>query len=410
MQLLYTRCAGLDVHKKTIVACLILSVLNGQVHKEVRTFATTTAGLLALADWLASQEVTHVAIESTGVYWRPVFNILEATCTVILVNAQHIKAVPGRKTDVRDSEWLADLLRHGLLKASFIPPQPIRDLRDLVRYRKTLVYERSQEVNRLHKLLETANVKLTSVVSDVMGKSGRAMLDALLEGISDPEALAELARGSLRGKLPQLREALEGRVDAHHRVLLQHLLEHIEFLETSLHTLIGEIEQLLSPYEEAIERLVQIPGVQRLTATAILAEIGDDMSRFPSARHLSSWAGVAPGNKQSGGKRLTAPTTKGNTRLRAALAEAVWVISHTKDNYLSAQYHRLARRIGKKKAIVAVSHSLLVIIYHLLRDQTDYRDLGSTYFETRDKEQLRSSAVRRLESLGYTVTLEEESA
>jgi transposase len=405
MQVLYARCAGLDVHKKTIVACLMITMLTGQMHKEVRTFATTTAGLLALADWLSSQQVTHVAIESTGVYWRPVFNILEASCTVILVNAQHIKAVPGRKTDVRDSEWLAELLRHGLLRASFIPPQPIRDLRDLVRYRKTLVYERSQEVNRLHKLLETANVKLTSVVSDVMGKSGRAMLDALLEGVSDPEALAELARGSLRGKLPQLREALEGRVDAHHRVLLHHLLEHIAFLEKSLHELTGEIEQRLSSYEQAIERIVQIPGLQRLTVSTILAEIGDDMSRFPSARHISSWAGVAPGNKQTGGKRMQAPTTKGNTHLRAALAEAVWAISHTKDNYLSAQYHRLARRIGKKKAIVAVSHSLLVIIYHMLRDQTDYRDLGSTYFETLDKERLCSSAVRRLESLGYDVTL-----
>jgi transposase len=339
-----------------------------------------------------------------------VFNILEATCTVILVNAQHIKAVPGRKTDVRDSEWLAELLRHGLLTASFIPPQPIRDLRDLVRYRKTLVYARSQEVNRLHKLLETANVKLTSVVSDVMGKSGHAMLEALLAGQSDPEALAQLARGSLRGKLPALREALEGRVDAHHRVLLGHLLEHIEFLEKSLHRLTVAIEQRLCPYEQAIERIVQIPGLQRLTVSSILAEIGDDMSRFPSERHISSWAGVAPGNNQSGGKRLHAPTTKGNTRLRAALAEAVWAISHTKDNYLSAQYHRLARRIGKKKAIVAVSHTLLIIIYHMLRDHTDYRDLGATYFETRDKERLRSSAVRRLESLGYTVTLEEVPA
>jgi transposase len=406
MQVLYERCCGLDVHKKTVVGCLLLTASTGVVSKQVRTFATTTAGLLALADWLSSQQVTHVAIESTGVYWRPVFNILEAVCTVILVNAQHIKAVPGRKTDVRDSEWLADLLRHGLLRASFIPPQPIRDLRDLVRYRKTLVSERSQEVNRLHKLLETANVKLSSVVSDLMGKSGRAMLDALLEGVSDPEALAELARGSLRGKLPQLREALQGRVDAHHRVLLHHLLEHIEFLEKSLHELLLEIEQRLAPYEKAIERLMQIPGLHRLAASAIVAEIGDDMSRFPSPRHISSWAGVAPGNRQSGGKRLKAPSAKGNTHLRAILAEAVWAISHTKDNYLSAQYHRLARRIGKKKAIVAVSHSLLIIIYYMLRDQTDYRDLGSTYFETRDKERLRSSALRRLESLGYRVTLQ----
>jgi transposase len=410
MQVLYARCAGIDVHKKMVVVCVMLTALSGEVSKQIRTFATTTVGLLALADWLSSQQVTHVAMESTGVYWRPVFNILEANFEVILVNAQHMKAVPGRKTDVRDSEWIAQLLRHGLLRASFIPPQPIRDLRDLVRYRKTLVYERSQEVNRLHKFLETANIKLTSVVSDVMGKSGRAMVQALLEGVSDPEALAELARGSLRGKLPQLREALEGRVDAHHRVLLRHVLKHIEFLEESLAQLTGEIEKLLDPYEKDIERIVQIPGLQRLTVTAILAEIGHDMSRFPSDKHLASWAGVAPGNNRSAGKQLSGRTTKGNTRLRAALAEAVWAISHTTDNYLSAQYHRLARRIGKKKAIVAVSHSLLIIIYHMLREQSDYRDLGATYFETRDKERLRTSALRRLESLGYKVTLEEVPA
>ena len=406
MQVLYERCCGLDVHKKTVVACVMVSATSGQASHQVRTFATTTTGLLALADWLESQQISHVAMESTGVYWRPIFNILEASCTVILVNAQHIKAVPGHKTDVKDSQWLADLLRHGLLKASFIPPQPIRDLRDLVRYRKTLVSERSQEVNRLHKLLETANIKLSSVVSDVMGKSGRAMLTCLLEGVSDSHALAELARGSLRGKLPQLREALEGRVDAHHRVLLGHLLAHIDFLERSLHTLCGQIEQSLSPYDSAIELLTSIPGIQRLTAATIVGEIGIDMSCFPSAKHLASWAGVCPGNRLSAGKRLSGKTTKGNPRLRAALAEVVWVISHMKDNYLSAQYHRLARRIGKAKAIVAISHSLLVIIYHMLRDQKAYRDLGPTYFETRDIERLRTAAVRRLEALGYTVSLQ----
>lgn len=406
MQILYERCCGLDVHKKTVVACLLLSTASGQPSREVRTFSTTTAGLLALADWLASQQVSHVAIESTGVYWRPVFNILEAVCTVILVNAQHIKAVPGHKTDVRDSEWLADLLRHGLLQASFIPPQPIRDLRDLMRYRKTLVYERSQEVNRLHKLLETANIKLSSVVSDIMGKSGRAMLACLLEGVSDPEALAELARGSLRGKLPALREALCGQVDAHHRLLLGHLLAHIEFLEQSLHSLSVQIEPYLCPYEGAIDLLLTIPGVQRLTAATIVSEIGTDMTRFASAKHLASWAGVCPGNRQSGGKRLKSKTTKGNPRLRAALAEVVWAISHTKDNYLSAQYHRLARRIGKAKAIVAVCHSLIVIIYHMLRDQQAYRDLGPSYFETRNKEHERKRAVRHLETLGYQVTLQ----
>jgi transposase len=407
MQVVYERCAGLDVHKKTVVVCVMLTAPTGKVQQQLRTFATTTTDLLALADWLTAQQVTHVSIESTGVYWRPVFNILEAVCTVILVNAQHIKAVPGRKTDVRDSEWLADLLRHGLLKASFIPPQPIRDLRDLVRYRKSLIYERSAEINRVQKVLETANIKLTSVLSDVMGKSGHAMLEALQAGHSDAEAVADLARGSLRGKLPQLREALEGRIDAHHRVLLGQMLAHVEFLEKSLHSLLLEIEQRLESYEKAIERLVHIPGIQRQSACAILAEIGADMSRFPSAKHLCSWAGVAPGNKQSGGKRLHAPTTKGNTRLRAALAEVVWVISHMNGNYLSAQYHRLARRIGKKKAVVAVSHSVLTIIYHLLSEQSDYQDLGATYFESLDKERLRAGAMRRLESLGYKVTLEE---
>src|SRR5258707_1020913 len=405
MQVLYESCCGLDVHKKTVVACVMLSAVASKPSKEVRTFSTTTAGLLALSDWLTDQQVSHVAMESTGVYWRRVFNILEASCTVILVNAQHIKAVPGHKTDVRDSEWLAVLLRHGLLKASFIPPQPIRDLRDLMRYRKTLVYERSQEVNRLHKLLETANIKLSSVVSDILGKSGQAMLACLLEGVSDPEALAELARGSLRGKIPALREALTGQVDAHHRLLLGHLLAHIEFLEQTLHTLSVQIEDYLSPYEEAITLLMSIPGIQRVTAVTVIGEIGTEMSRFPSAKHLASWAGVCPGNRQSGGKRLKGKTTKGNPRLRAALAEIVWVISHMKGNYLSAQYHRLARRIGKAKAIVAVSHSLVVIIYHVLHDQQAYRDLGPDYFETRNKERERTRAVRQLEALGYVVTL-----
>jgi transposase len=408
MQVLYERCAGLDVYKKTVVACVMRSPSHGPTTKEVRTFATTTAGLLSLADWLSSEQVSHVAMESTGVFWRPVFNLLEGISHVTLVNAAHMKAVPGHKTDVKESEWIADLLRHGLLKASFIPPQPIRDLRDLVRYRKTLVYEHNQEVNRLHQLLETANIKLTSVVSDVLGKSGRDMLAGLREGQSDPQVLAELARGRLRAKLPQLREALLGQIDAHHRLLLSHLLAHLEFLERHLQQLEREIDPYLSPYEEEIALLLTLPGLGRTSAATILGEIGADMTCFPSAKHLASWAGVAPGNRQSGGKRLKACTTKGNARLRAALAEVVWVISHMKDNYLSAQYHRLARRIGKKKAIVAVSHSLLVIIYHMLRDHTPYRDLGPTYFETLDQDRLRTSALRRLEALGYCVTLQKK--
>lgn len=409
MMVLYSRCAGLDVHKATVVACLLLTAASGKVTREVRTFATTTAGLLALSDWLASQEVTHVAMESTGVFWRPVFNILEGSFQVILVNAQHIKAVPGRKSDVKDSAWIADLLRHGLLKASFIPPKPIRDLRDLVRYRKTLVQQRAQQINRVQKVLETANIKLSCVASDVLGKSGRAMLDALLAGVTDADALADLALKRLRAKLPALRQALEGQVEETHRILLRHLLDQIDGLQRQIEQLQGEIDQLLHPYEELLARLMQIPGIGRTAAAAILAEIGTDMTCFPSAKHLASWAGVAPGNRQSAGKRLKAAAIKGNTHLRAVLAEAVWVISHTKDNYLSAQYHRLARRIGKKRAIVAVSHSLLVIIYHMLRANQDYHDLGPHFFETLDTTRQRETAVRRLEALGYKVMLEERT-
>lgn len=405
MQVLYERCCGLDVHKETVVACVLLTQPNGRFEKWVRTFATTTVGLLALADWLMSLQVTHIAMESTGIFWRPAFNVLEEGHTIILVNAQHMKAVPGRKTDVKDSEWLADLLRHGLLKASFIPTKPTRDLRDLVRYRKTLVYERTKEINRLQKVLETANIKLASVVSDVLGKSGRSMLAALIEGVSDAEALAQLARGSLRGKLPQLQEALHGRVEAHHRVLLQHLFAHIAFLEDSIQRLQQDIDQRLSPFEEAMQLLLSIPGIQEITAAAILGEIGCDMSRFPSAKHLASWAGVCPGNKQSGGKRLSGKTTKGNARLRAALAEVVWSISHMKGNYLSAQYHRLARRLGKPKAVMAVAHSVLVIVYHVLRDNKPYSDLGTDYFDSLDKERLARQSIRRLEALGYDVTV-----
>jgi transposase len=407
LQVLYSRCAGLDVHKKTVVACLLLTAASGRLTKEVRTFATTTAGLLTLREWLSSQGVTHVAMESTGIYWRPVFNLLEGHCEVILANAQHMKAVPGHKTDVKDSEWIADLLRHGLLAASFIPPKPIRDLRDLLRTRKALVRNRAQAINRVHKVLETANIKLSSVASDVLGKSGRDMIDAMLAGVSDAETLAQLARKRLRAKLPALREALEGQVEETHRILLRHLLDQIDFLQGKLDILSDEIEPRLAPYEAQLERLMQIPGVGRTAAASVLAELGTDMSRFPSAKHLASWAGLAPGNKQSAGKRQRASTTKGNTHVQTVLAEVVWVISHTKDNYLSAQYHRLARRIGKTRAIVAVSHSVLVIIYHLLRTNQDYHDLGPHYFQTLDTTRQRDWAVRRLEALGYTVTLDE---
>jgi transposase len=379
MQVVYERCCGLDVHKRTVVACVLLTQADGSVQRQVRTFSTMTAELLPLADWLEAQEVRVVALESTSVYWRPVFNLLEEGRTIVLVNAQHMKAVPGRKTDVRDSEWIADLLRHGLLKASFIPPKPIRDLRELTRYRKTLAQARAQEANRVQKLLEGANIKLAAVASDVLGKSGRDMLEALIGGEQRPEALADLARGRLRAKLPQLRQALEGRVQPHHGFLLQRLLTHIDFLEESLAEVQREIEQRLEPFVEAMTLVEGIPGLQAITAGGILAEIGVEMERFPSDRHLSSWAGVCPGNKQSGGRRLSGATNSGNRWLRGLLGEAAWAVAHTKGTYLSAFFHRIARRRGKKKAILAVAHKLLVIIYHVLRTKKPYTELEAVH-------------------------------
>lgn len=405
MQVIHERCCGLDIHKKTIVACILITSQEGTVQKQTRSFSTMTTGLLTLVDWLDSWQITHVAMESTGIYWRATFNLLEETQTVILINAQHLKVVPGHKTDVKDAEWIADLLRHGLLKPSFIPPTPIRALRELTRYRKSLVQERTQEVNRLHKVLETANIKLASVATDVLGKSGRDMIEALVQGTTDVEVLADLARGSLRKKIPQLQTALEGRLQVHHQLLLRYLLAHIDFLEATLAHLQQAIEDHLRPFEEAMDLVQSIPGIQATAAATIVAEIGVDMSRFPSHKHLASWAGVCPGNKQSGGKRLSSKTTKGNPYLRAVLAEVVWAIARTKQNYLSTQFHRLARRLGKKKAVVAISHSVLVIIYHVLQTKRPYTDLGADYFEKLDTTRLQQHHIRRLEQLGYQVTL-----
>jgi transposase len=405
MQVVYQRCCGLDVHKKTVVACTLITLASGAVQKHIRTFSTMTADLLALADWLKAFQVTHVAMESTGVFWKPVFNLLEEDFAVILVNAQHMKAVPGRKTDIKDSEWIADLLRHGLLKASFIPPAPIRVLRELTRYRSSLVAERAQEVNRLQKVLEGANIKLAAVATDVLGKSGRDMIQAVIDGTTDASVLADLARGLLRKKLPELQDALFGRVQPHHRVLLRHILTHIDFLDTQLSQLVEEIEAQLVPFQEEQALLESIPGIQPTTAAVIIAEIGVDMSVFPTAKHLASWAGLCPGNRQSGGKRLSGAITGGNPYLRAILAQVAWAISHTKDNYLSAQYHRLARRLGRKKAIVALAHSVLVIIYHVLRTKQPYTELGADYFDQLNTERLQQHHIRRLEQLGFSVTL-----
>ena len=412
MQVVYERCCGLDVHKKSVTACVLLTEADGAVWKHTHTFSTMTYGLLALSDWLEALGVRVVAMESTGVYWRPVFNILEeAGREVILVNAQHIKAVPGRKTDVRDAEWIADLLRHGLLKGSFIPPQPVRELRELTRYRKSLVGERTREVNRLHKVLETANIKLGAVVSDVMGVSGRAMLMAMLGGEQNPETLSELARGKLRAKLPALRQALEGRVKPHHLVLIERMLAHIDFLEESIAEVQQEVERALVPFEEAVELLQTIPGVGEVAAASIVAEIGVDMSRFPSSKHLASWAGVCPGNHVSAGKSQGGKTTQGDTWLKGILSEVAWGISRKREySYLTSQYHRIARRRGKNKAIVAVGHSVLVIAYHVLQTKQPYQELGADYFDKLDATKLERYHVNRLKTLGYEVELKPSHA
>ncbi len=410
MDVQYARCCGLDVHQKSVVACVLVTAEDGTVQRTVRTYGTMSADRLALNDWLNAQQVEQVAMESTGVYWRPVFNLLEADPPILLVNAQHLQRVPGRKTDVKDAEWRADLLRHGLLQASFIPPQPIRERRELTRYRKTLVQERAQEVNRLHTVLESANIKLGAVASDVLGTSGRDMLAALVAGQQDPDTLAELARGKLRAKLPALRLALEGRVSAQHRVLLRHILTHIEFLEAQLAELTAEIEAAQTPFAEAIALLQTIPGVAETAASAIVAEIGPDRSRFPSAAHLASWAGLCPGNRQSGGKRLSGRITPGTVWLKGVLGEVAWAITRTADTYLVALYHRIARRRGKHKAIVAVAQSVLVSTYHMLRDHQPYHDLGPAHFDQLDHDRLQRQYVRRLEQLGYAVTLTPASA
>ncbi|MCA1605558.1 MAG: IS110 family transposase, partial [Acidobacteria bacterium] len=358
MQIVHACCCGLDVHKKKVVACLMGDDAAGSRHKAVRTFGTMTHELLALADWLTAAGCTHVAMESTGVYWKPVFNLLEGLFEVMVVNAQHIKQVPGRKTDVRDAEWIADLLQHGLLRGSFIPPQPQRELRDLTRHRTTLVGERARIVNRLQKVLEDANIKLASVASDITGVSARAMLQALLDGERDSAVLAQLAQGRMRTKRELLEQALVGRMRPHHALLITEHLSHIEYLDESIARFTTELSQRLSAAEEEIVLLDTIPGISRRAAEVLLAEIGSDMSRFPSAKHLASWAGICPGNHESAGKRRSGKTRKGSRWLRQVLIEAAHGAAHTKQTYLGALYRRLAARRGTKKALVAVGHAI----------------------------------------------------
>jgi transposase len=410
VEVVYERCCGLDLHKQTVVACLIVPGPDTVPRKEVRTFGTMTDDLLQLADWLTAGGCTHVAMESTGVYWKPIYNLLEGSFELLLVNARHIKQVPGRKTDVRDCEWIADLLQHGLLRASFVPDRPQRELRELTRYRTALIRERAAEVNRLQKTLEGANIKLSSVATDVLGVSGRQMLTALVAGTGDPGSLAELATGKLRTKLPQLERALTGRVGAHQRFLLAQQLAHVDALDELIERLSAEVQERLRPFVAAVARLDTIPGVGLRTAETLVAEIGTDLGRFPTSGHLASWAGMCPGNDESAGKRRTGTTRKGDQWLRAALIEAAQAAGRSRGTYLGAQYHRLAARRGKKKALVAVGHTILVIAYHLLTEQTEYRDLGPLHFDQRDEPRVTRRLVNRLQALGYTVTLDRPAA
>ena len=407
MEILYNSCCGIDVHSQKLVACLIK---NGK--REIRSFSTMTADLLRMLDWLLDNDCSHVAIESTGVYWKPIFNILEGHLEVVLVNARHIKSVPGRKTDVKDSEWLADCLRHGLLQPSFIPPRHIRDLRELTRYRSSLIKERGSVANRIQKIAESGNIKLSEIVSDALGESSKAMLRSLAAGETDTLKMSDLARGRLRRKMPQLQLALEGRLTQAQRWVLAELLTRYEELEAAIKKAEEKIRQQVEdspdPFVgEAIAYLDTIVGVGEKVAQVIVSEIGVSMEQFPTAEHLASWAGMCPGNNESAGKRKSGKTTKGSKYLRAALVQAAWAASRKKESYLASQFQRLARRRGKKKAAVAVGHSILVIAYHVLKRRESYKELGGDYFERKNVEGRKRRLIRELESLGLRVKVEE---
>jgi len=435
MDVVYPYCAGMDVHKKTIVVCCMTPDATGSNTTETQSFGTMTQDLLALSDWLTSKQITHVAMESTGELWKPVYNILEGSFTILLVNSQHVKNVPGRKTDVQDAEWIADLLRHGLLRGSFVPPLAQRDLRDLTRQRTLLVRERADVVNRLHKVLEWANIKLTSVATDIRGVSGRAMLDAIVAGQEDPAVLADLAKGKLRDKRDLLIRALGGRIRPHHRFLIAEHLIHIDFLGERIAVFDQMIEERVSEqsqsmtlptgeqesvpgtetvqpaapltWDKAVELLDTIPGIGLTTAEKLVAEIGTDMSRFPSAGHLASWAKLCPGNNESAGKRHSGRTGKGNPWLKGALTEAAHGAVRVKDSYLSAVYHRLVGRRGVKKALIAVAHRILIAAYHILLRQEPYKDAGPLQLSDLRKQHLVNRLRYRLEKLGYDVQLQE---
>lgn len=411
MESIVRRCAGLDVHKTSVVACVRAIDENGELLSFTQSFGTTSTDLLQLGDWLASYAVTVVGMESTGVYWKPIYTLLETEFECWLLNAQHLHNVPGRKTDVADAAWIAQLVAHGLVRPSFVPPKEIRELRELTRYRKAVIQERAREAQRLHKVLEDTGIKLSCVASNILGKSGRAMLQALIDGTHDPDVLAELARGRLRKKLPALRKALAGWFSPTHRILVSELLAHLEYLDESIERLSEDVATMLAPFAPAIELLDPIPGVNRRTAEVLLAEIGTDMSRFPTAAHLASWAGMCPGNNESAGKHFSGRTRKGSRWLRIALVEAAEAASRTKGSYLSAQYARIKGRHGHSKAIIAVAHSILVIAYHVLKRGQPYNELGGDYFiERQNKDSYQRRLVKQLERMGYDVTLAEKVA
>lgn len=408
MDVVVERCAAIDVGKDEVVACVRTPGPSASRRSELRTFASFTAQLEAMADWFAAEGVTEVVMEATGPYWKPVWYVFEerAGFEMQLVNAKHVKMVPGRKTDLADARWLAELLEHGLLRASFVPPVEIRELRDLTRYRKRLIQAHTAECQRVQKVLEDAGIKLDSVASDVLGVSGRAMLHALIGGERDPEVLAEFAKGVLRKKIPLLREALWGRFREHHAIMLRVIFEHVEQLETSIAVLDGEVDRVMVPFVRARDHLATITGVGKRSAESIIAEIGVDMSVFPTAAHLASWGGMCPANNITGGKRRPAPTMRGNRWLGETLNQCAVAASHTRDTYLAAQYWRLTRRIGKRKAAVAVGHSILVVCWHLLTNDCDYDDLGGDYFTCRtDRDKRRDHLIHQLHDLGYSVNL-----
>jgi transposase len=410
MEAIVENCCGMDVHQATVVACLLIGRANQKPQKEVRTFRTVTRELLAMRDWLREEGCTHVGMESTGVYWKPVYAVLEGAFELVVGNAHHIKNVPGRKTDVKDSEWIADLLRHGLIRKSFVPPKPLRELRDLLRYRRKLVESGAAERNRLLGILETANIKLASVASDVFGVSGRLMLDALIDGKSTPEQMAKLAKGKLRDKLAELQLALEGSVEEHHRFLLGMQLRRLNTVAIDLEVLDSRIDEKLEPYRAQHALLMTIPGVEWYVAAVLIAEIGVDMAVFLSARHLAAWAGVSPGNHESAGKQKSGKARRGNMNLKTALVGAAVSAARTKGTYLKDKYFRLKARRGGMRAAVAIAHKILIAAHHILSERRPYQDLGDAYLDQLDETRSANNLVRRLERLGYNVQLERRAA